>query len=101
MSAELWEQIALGFKKGENCQKHMKNTNFRANPSFFSSNSLASQANHPHCSFLIKEQIAHSCSFVKSGVSKLLTVALLYKVIKGKSSWLIFNFFFDLQPTEA
>ena len=28
MSKEQWEQFALGHKKGKNCQKHLKNTNF-------------------------------------------------------------------------
>ena len=39
MSKERREQFALGHKKGENCQKQTKNTNFS---SFFASNLLES-----------------------------------------------------------
>ena len=47
---ELQEQFALGHKNGKHCQKHKKN--FRAHRSIFASDSLETQANHLHCSFL-------------------------------------------------
>ena len=35
MSKKRCEQFALGHKKGENCQKHVKNTNFSSKSLFF------------------------------------------------------------------
>ena len=51
MSKEQQKCFALGHKKGKNCQKGMKNTNF-------TSDLLESQANHLDLSFLKRDESA-------------------------------------------
>ena len=52
MREERRERFALGHKKGENCQKHMKHMNFSSESVFFASDSLESRVICSHCSFV-------------------------------------------------
>ena len=76
------ERFALGHKKGTNCQKHTKNTNFSNESLVFLRGICPNHERITHIALLWRATWAHHShrSFVKSNASETLTVAL-YSII--------------------
>ena len=78
MSKSDRSNLPLGIKKGENYQKHTKNTNFWSKSLVFCKEYAGIMNNNSRLLFCKEkhEQMAHGHSFEKIELSELLTVAL-------------------------